>query len=780
MKKKAIGIGLSSVLVTGSLFATVPVQAAAVPVQVDANVATEHQNTPADLNIINTDRYIDYLVKRGIINKNLSQDAKEAAMKDYINGKGKKPNVSIAQSNSYKDRAQAVNKAAKGNKKGKKVEPAKAQPWTGEVREDKLLVLLVEFADYEHNNITSGETDMYYSDYTTEHYQKMMFSPNGYTGPNGENFVSMAQYYQQQSGGSYTVDGDVIGWLKLPHTASYYGGNVGGTGGNDKNPRQLVRDALAAAAAAGINLSDYDQEDIYDLNGDGNYREPDGIVDHLAIIHAGVGEEAGGGSLGGDAIWSHRWDLSSPYAVPGSSTTVPYWGGQMTGFDYIIMPEDGATGVFAHEYGHDLGLPDEYDTQYSGNGEPIEYWSLMSAGSWAGKIGGTEPTGFSPFAKEYFQESIGGNWLHGQTISLSDIPKKGLTFTLDQATTKGKNEDVVRIDLPENEVVVNKPASGTYSYWGGKSDQHDNVMTRSVDLTGATSATLDFDTWYNIEETWDYAFAQVSTDNGATWTSLSTPHTSSELANGAYPTIEENLPGYTGNSGGWIHETIDLSAYAGQEILLQFRSITDWGASLEGFFVDNVTVSKDGAVLFTDGAEGTPTFTLDGFSKNTGISFTNHYYLVEWRTHDGVDKGLSHIKRGNSIMSYDPGMLIWYVNEAYDNNWVGLHPGYGFLGVVDAHQNVVRWNDGEVAASRFQLKDATFSREKGTDLNISYASGDSIRSKAQSAEKSFDDKKSFWTATSPDSGLKLKKYGLKIEVVAEAKDRSAATIKISK
>ena len=83
-----------------------------------------------------------------------------------------------------------------------------------------------------------------------------------------------------------------------------------------------------------------------------------------------------------------------------------------------MMPEDGATGVFAHEYGHDLGLPDEYDTIYSGAGEAVEYWSIMSAGSWAGKVPGAEPTGFSPWANLIYNQHLVEN---GQSRQLSTL-----------------------------------------------------------------------------------------------------------------------------------------------------------------------------------------------------------------------------------------------------------------------------------------------------------------------------------------------------------------------
>ncbi|MBD0837041.1 immune inhibitor A, partial [Aestuariibaculum suncheonense] len=91
------------------------------------------------------------------------------------------------------------------------------------------------------------------------------------------------QYYEEQSGGSYTVDGYVSNWLTVPGTAKEYGDD-NPAGGHDnlnpKGPRNFVADALNAAVANGVNLSDFDELDIYDLDGDGNTNEPDGIVDH--------------------------------------------------------------------------------------------------------------------------------------------------------------------------------------------------------------------------------------------------------------------------------------------------------------------------------------------------------------------------------------------------------------------------------------------------------------------------------------------------------------------
>ncbi|RRJ32071.1 peptidase M6 [Halocatena pleomorpha] len=102
--------------------------------------------------------------------------------------------------------------------------------------------------------------------------------------------------------------------------------------------------------------------------------------------------------------------------------------------------------------------------------------------------------------------------------------------------------------------------------------------------------TLSFETYYDIEQNWDYGFVQVSTDGGETWESLSNENTVSTTADGAHPTVKGNVPGFTGQSEGWTNQTFDLSDYAGEEVLISFRYATDWATNNDGWYVRNVSV----------------------------------------------------------------------------------------------------------------------------------------------------------------------------------------------
>lgn len=159
--------------------------------------------------------------------------------------------------------------------------------------------------------------------------------------------------------------------------------------------------------------------------------------------------------------------------------------------------------------------------------------------------------------------------------------------------------------------------------WGGEGDLLDNWAI--FPATGG--GTLSFDTLYDIEEYWDFGFVQVSTDGGYTWTSLSNAFTTDLHDPSAHPTVVANLPGLTGTQPAWTTMSFDLSAYAGQDILIAFRYVTDWATSYGGWYLDNVyvdgTLISDGsdASVFKDITEIVPinndfTVTFVGQKKN--------------------------------------------------------------------------------------------------------------------------------------------------------------------
>ena len=333
-------------IITSALALTLafgPVSASAGTVNQDAgedlHKSHSQEGSPFDLAIANDEKLIEMLKEDGKIAPDASPSEAQKGLNKFLKAKSEAAKKDKGELN--KEAKEAKEKLqdemknnsltnGKGNKLGqaKKNAPAGVteEAYDGEMRTDKVLVLLVDYPDKPHNSMTADETDMYYDGedaYSRDHYQDMLFGEGGWTGPDGETYDSMKQYYEQQSGGSYSVEGEVAGWYTASQPATAYGGNYPTEDDSDVNARGLVKEALAAAAAdPNVNIADYDQWDRYDLDGDGDYLEPDGLVDHLMVIHSGVGEEAGGGSLGPDAIWSHRWNLNGVTPISGTEATV--------------------------------------------------------------------------------------------------------------------------------------------------------------------------------------------------------------------------------------------------------------------------------------------------------------------------------------------------------------------------------------------------------------------------------------------------------------------------
>ncbi|MBL8154352.1 MAG: immune inhibitor A [Anaerolineae bacterium] len=155
---------------------------------------------------------------------------------------------------------------------------------------------------------------------------------------------------------------------------------------------------------------------------------------------------------------------------------------------------------------------------------------------------------------------------------------------------EGSRELTITLDAPETVAVIpTEPPSGDWLWYSGRGDNSAPSLTRTLDLKGLGSATLEYRVWYDIEPHWDYGYLAVSRDDGATWALLRTPHmdTSNPLG-GAYG------PGYTGESGGWIDERVSLDAYAGERIQVRFWMVTDDGVNRFGLALDDLRVPELG------------------------------------------------------------------------------------------------------------------------------------------------------------------------------------------
>ncbi|MDQ2952937.1 MAG: immune inhibitor A [Chloroflexota bacterium] len=166
------------------------------------------------------------------------------------------------------------------------------------------------------------------------------------------------------------------------------------------------------------------------------------------------------------------------------------------------------------------------------------------------------------------------------------------------------------------------PHSGKAMWWSDRADGMDSRLTRAVDMSKATRPTLSFWTWFDIEKDYDYGYVDISTDNGQRWTTLPAPATTKEDPNGA------NLGnGFTGSSGGdkpsWIRQEVDLSAYAGKQVLLRFEYVTDGALSLHGMAIDDIEIP--GAL--SDDAESDNGWQADGFVRSTNL--VAQHYIVQ-------------------------------------------------------------------------------------------------------------------------------------------------------
>lgn len=219
---------------------------------------------------------------------------------------------------------------------------------------------------------------------------------------------SFNEFYLDMSYGRFSTLSTVSTWHTAAHEHDFYGYNQGWD-----PARQLVREAVLAVDSL-VDFSSFDN--------DGN-----GTVDGLLIVHSGHGAEEGDQSN----IWSHRWGLWD-MALELDGVTVN---------DYTIQPElqngaQSAIGVYVHEFGHALNLPDLYDTDYSSSG--VGNWCVMSGGSWGG--GGAGGNAHTPSSMSaYCRQALGWSSV---TTTATELVDYGLPAV-------HLSDEILRLNLDE-------------------------------------------------------------------------------------------------------------------------------------------------------------------------------------------------------------------------------------------------------------------------------------------------------------------------------------------
>lgn len=183
--------------------------------------------------------------------------------------------------------------------------------------------------------------------------------------------------------------------------------------------------------------------------------------------------------------------------------------------------------------------------------------------------------------------------------------------------------------------LLDPPPDGGPVWYAPPADSARSQLSAAVDLTGGAAA-LSFLVWHDLEPDYDFAYLSISTDDGQTWRLLEPEHAQP----GAYG------PAWGGDSGGWQRETLDLSAYGGQQIQLRFDVVTDFEQFGRGFAVDDLRVT---------GAAAPPVWQANGFVE-TGAVWPQRWavrLIREGQTPEVIPLALDEANRTQATIDLD-------------------------------------------------------------------------------------------------------------------------------
>ena len=437
---------------------------------------------------------------------------------------------------------------------------------------------------------------------------------------------TLTQYYNEISFGALNLTGTVYGWYTLPQPNAFYVGPPGCYGICEQTEvPQLVAQTIGANDLA-VNFGQYDNDGPDGLPNSG---DDDGYVDFVAIVQPEEGGECGDHTN----IWSHRSAIT-----PGITTNdARFGGGVIRVSDYVIQPIYNCSeltlidiGVFCHEFGHALGLPDLYDPQQDTNA--VGHWCLMGLGPWNTTSQPAHPGAWCRNELGWADLDVVSGQLDG---ILSPIHASQTVYRVDLAAQKFRwagcwsgDPPALRCGLSEIEANHRNWAGGA-----GYGNEWDVSASRDFYFNGTGPVSFVYDCVYELEPNYDYAYVTITVGN-----------TTSTLAT------------HTGVGSDDLEHPINLLPYltAPGPYTISFRLKSDYAYSDEdGTFTSTCFPLVIGQVSVNGGGENyTTLFTdrADGFAQDP--SFTE-YYLLENRQAVGSDSNL-----------HGTGMLIWHIDQA--------------------------------------------------------------------------------------------------------------------
>jgi carboxypeptidase T len=270
---------------------------------------------------------------------------------------------------------------------------------------------------------------------------------------------------------------------------------------------------------------------------------------------------------------------------------------------------------------------------------------------------------------------ISSNLQPGDNITLQyEININGLTASTDSLRFKVGTPALLFADDAEQGLsnfsgqwaITNSSShSPTNSFTDSPGGVYPNNNTASmtsvpIDLTGTSAAILNYWTKWEIEDNWDFATIEISANNGSTWQYLRAPDMNLSANQGAQPA---GIYGYEGSQATWLEQSIDISTFAGNNILLRFNMDTDWSVQRDGWYLDDISV------LYYPPADTTSPV-IDNVAMQTTPLPNLSYYEVAAIVND--NSGIGDVYLNFEVNSQPQSVLMIQQN---DSTFTGQIPG---------------------------------------------------------------------------------------------------------